>query len=361
MQDQSKQLLCIIAGGKSPEHDVSIVSARNILQAVDKNIFDVKVIGIDQNGTWFLIPNEHLAIDKLRIGKLPAHEPLLLEPFGSMPLLFKNDIKMGIKPTVFFPITHGVLGEDGCLQGILEHLHIPYIGPGVLGSAIGMDKDITKKIVSLAGIYVSPSHTYYHVDSINLDFVIEDLGLPVFVKPVNMGSGVGVSKASTKQELETTIKQAFVYDDKILIEKAMKGREVETAVLGNRLPKGTKVGEIIVSDGFYTYENKYVNDSTKVVIPAENLSENSMKIIQTLALKVYKALQLDGLTRVDFFYEDDDHIYLNEVNTLPGFTNISMYPKLWENAGLSFTELINELVKYAHERFALRNNFKREL
>jgi len=356
----TKKTLCIITGGKSPEHEVAIVSARNILNAIDTNLFEGLVIGIDKMGLWYLLPNEDLAIDKLQIGKSEKHLPLVLQPFSDKPFLLKKDTSVGFKPDIVFPIAHGVLGEDGCLQGILEHLDIPYVGPGVLGSAIGMDKDITKKIAALAGVKVSPSHTYYHVDKIDYANVIADLGLPVFVKPANMGSGVGVIKVNTEDELQAAIKEAFLYDDKILIEKAMTGREVETAVLGNRTPKGTRVGEIIVSSGYYTYENKYENDSVKVEIPAQNLSESSMQRIQETAIKAYKALQLEGLARVDFFYEDDDNIYLNEVNTLPGFTNISMYPKLWQDMGVSFTNLITELANCAHERYDLRHNFKRE-
>jgi len=356
----NKKTLCIITGGKSPEHEVAIVSARNILKAIDTHLFEAIVVGIDKKGVWYLLPNEDLDIEKLQIGASDKHIPLVLQPFSEQPFLYKKDVAIGFKPDVIFPITHGVLGEDGCLQGVLEHLNIPYIGPGVLGSAIGMDKDITKKIVSLAGVKISPSHTYYHVDNVNYTAVIKDLGLPVFVKPANMGSGVGVIKANTEIELQAAIKEAFLYDDKILIEKAMTGREVETAVLGNRNPKGTRVGEIIVSSGYYTYENKYENDSVKVEIPAQNITEASMQRIQEIAIKAYKALQLEGLARVDFFYEDDNNIYLNEVNTLPGFTNISMYPKLWQDMGVNFTTLITQLVECAMERYALRNGFKKE-
>ncbi len=353
-----KKIFCIICGGKSPEHEISIISAKNILHALDLNLFDPVIIGISKTGQWFILPEKDLNIDKLNIGENETHEPVLLQAFGDKPILMKRNADIGFKPDVVFPITHGVLGEDGCIQGVLEHLGVPYIGPGVLGSAIGMDKDITKKIVSLAGIAVSPSFTFYKNDNIDVNEVISTLGLPLFVKPVNMGSGVGVIKVEGREQLLTAIKDAFVFDKKILIEKAMIGREVETAVLGNNNPVGTRVGEIIVSNGFYTYENKYENDNAQVIIPANNLSDKSMQIITNLALKAYKALQLDGLSRIDFFYEDDNHIYLNEVNTLPGFTNISMYPKLWQDAGLDFTTLLSSLAKFAEERFNERNAFK---
>jgi D-alanine-D-alanine ligase len=261
---------------------------------------------------------------------------------------------------VLFPITHGVFGEDGTLQGVLTHLNIPYVGPNVLGSAMGMDKDITKKLAKLAGVQVTPSETHYKGDKVDVLKTIDNLGLPVFVKPVNMGSGVGVIKASDKNSLERAIETAFNFDTKILIEKAIVGRELETAVLGNNSPKVTSVGEIVIKDDYYTYENKYENDKAKVVIPAENLSNGSISLIQKMALTTYKALELEGLTRVDFFYVSDDEIYLNEVNTLPGFTNISMYPKLWENMGLSYAELITELIQHAQDRFHKQSQLRRE-
>lgn len=354
------QKLAIIVGGKSPEHDISIISGRNIFKAVDLNKFSPLVIGISKSGQWFHLLGNSLFDEKLEIGNNNNHLPLYLIPFDHSPVRYIND-QSELKIDVFFPITHGVFGEDGTLQGLIEHLNLPYIGPNVLGSSIGMDKDITKTILAQNGIMVTPWKTYYKGDSIELNDVVNELGLPLFIKPANMGSGVGVEKASNHEELNQAIKNAFKYDIKIIIEKGINGREVETAALGNHDIKISGVGEIIVKNGFYTYENKYINSETKVVIPIENFNEDSVELIRNTAQKAYKALQLEGLSRIDFFYVNDNEFYLNEVNTLPGFTNISMYPKLWEAQGINYTDLISELANLAINRFNLKNELKRNL
>jgi D-alanine-D-alanine ligase len=351
--------LAIITGGKSPEHDVAIISSRNIFKAVDTTQYEIKVVGISKSGQWYLLPDQTLFEEGIKIGEQSSHLPLCVLPFDDYPIRLQNGLEP-VKIDVFFPIAHGVYGEDGILQGVLENTNKPYVGPGVLGSAIGMDKDVAKQLLAYNGIQVTPWLTLYKGDEIPWAN-IEALGFPVFVKPANMGSGVGVEKASTLEELKSCIERAFTYDIKLLIEKGINGREVETAVLGNLKTKGTGVGEIIVESGFYTYENKYINAATKVVIPAENLSEASIALIQSTALKAYRVLQLEGMSRVDFFYVNDDTFYLNEVNTLPGFTNISMYPKLWEAAGLPYTALISELIAVAIERFNMRQSLNRSL
>lgn len=350
--------VAIIAGGKSPEHEVSVISARNIFNALDKSKFSVSVIGISKNGEWFHLPEKTL-FDDQAIGS-ESHHKLCLMPFDPKPIRYVNAVDSALDVDVFFPIAHGVFGEDGVLQGVLEYLDRPYVGPGVLGSAIGMDKDVTKTLLQQNGIKVTPWYTYFKGDTI--DFVkLELLGFPLFVKPANMGSGVGVEKADNLDELKNAIDIAFTYDIKILIEKGIKGRELETAVKGNLKTDVTGVGEIVVNSGFYTYENKYVNNETKVIIPAENFSQNSAYLLQQTALKAYRCLQLEGLSRVDFFYVSDEEFYLNEVNTLPGFTNISMYPKLWENEGVAYSELLTNLCELAEERYALRKELRREL
>jgi D-alanine-D-alanine ligase len=350
--------LAILAGGKSPEHEISIISARNIYNAVDTTLFNVKVIGISKQGEWFHLSPEDLFDEKLEIGLSNQHKSLCLWPFDNQPVRYKSN-QEAFEVDVFFPITHGVYGEDGTLQGVLEHLNKPYVGPGVLGSAIGMDKDVSKTILQQHGIQVTPWFTYFKNDVIDYT-KLELMGFPLFVKPANMGSGVGVEKANNLDELKKAIELAFTYDIKILIEKGISGREVETAVMGNLKTEVSGVGEIIVSSGFYTYENKYVNGTTQVLIPAENLNPNSVYLLKQTALKAYKVLQLEGLSRVDFFYVNDNEYYLNEVNTLPGFTNISMYPKLWENEGLNYPNLITKLIEFAFERFDLRNELRRE-
>ncbi len=350
--------VAIIAGGKSPEHEVSVISARNIFNALDKTQYTVSVIGISKNGEWFHLPDNTLFDDQAIGGN--KHRKLCLMPFDQRPLRYADAIDTSLDVDVFFPIAHGVYGEDGILQGVLEYLDRPYVGPGVLGSAIGMDKDVTKTVLQQNGIKVTPWYTYFKGDSI--DYAkLELMGFPLFVKPANMGSGVGVEKADSIEELKKAIDVAFTYDIKILIEKGIKGREVETAVKGNLKTDVSGVGEIVVNSGFYTYENKYVNNETKVIIPAENLESSTVYLIQQTALKAYRALQLEGLSRVDFFYVSDEEFYLNEVNTLPGFTNISMYPKLWEAEGVGYSELLSNLCQLAEERYALRKELRREL
>lgn len=349
----------IITGGKSPEHDVAIVSSRNIYNALDTTKYKIQVIGISRAGNWFHLKDRALFEEKLEIGDSPEHKLLCILPFDKQPLRYADDIKTSLDVDVFFPIAHGVFGEDGLLQGVLEYTNRPYVGPGVLGSSIGMDKDITKIILQQNGIMVTPWHTYFKGD--NIDFmVLELMGFPLFVKPANMGSGVGVEKADNINELKKAIETAFSFDNKILIEKGIKGREVETAVLGNLKPEVTGVGEIVVNSGFYTYENKYVNNETKVIIPAEDLSQQSVYLIQQTAIKAYRCLQLEGMSRVDFFYVSDQEYYLNEVNTLPGFTNISMYPQLWQAEGLAYSALLDKLITVAEERYAVRKELRRE-
>jgi len=343
-----KQTIAIITGGKSPEHEVSLISAFNIAEAVDKSKFKTQIIGVSKNGVWYEIPLEEYSA-ACKIGSKESHKELVLQPFRNPAILYKDNLNQGISADVIFPIIHGTNGEDGTLQGVLTHLGIPYVGPNTLGSAIGMDKDVTKKLAELAGVKVVPSAIAYKGADIPYDRIIDELGLPLFIKPVNMGSAVGVEKVELASELESALNRAFEFDRKVLIEKAIVGREVETAILGNRILKVTGVGEIVIENDFYTYENKYENDKAKVVIPAQNLSAKSVKLIQEMALKTYRAAELSGMSRVDFFYVSDDEIYLNEVNTLPGFTNISMYPKLWAESGLSFTDLITELVGLAIE------------
>lgn len=351
--------ITVIAGGKSPEHEVSIVSARNICKALDASRYRISVLGISKTGEWYHLTNNALFDESIIIGEQASHRKLCLMPFDARPLRYADAIEDAFETDVFFPIAHGVYGEDGLLQGVLEYLDRPYVGPGVLGSSIGMDKDITKIILQQNGIKVTPWYTYFKGDSI--DYAkLELLGFPLFVKPANMGSGVGVERANDLTELRNAIDQAFSFDIKILIEKGIKGRELETAVLGNLKTEVSGVGEIVVSSGFYTYENKYVNNSTQVIIPAENFDQNSAYLLRQTALKAYRCLQLEGLSRVDFFYVSDDEFYLNEVNTLPGFTNISMYPKLWEAEGLGYSDLLTKLIELAEERYNTRKTLRRE-
>jgi len=252
-----------------------------------------------------------------------------------------------------FPITHGPNGEDGTLQGVFMQLDIPFVGPGVLGSAVAMDKDFTKRILRDAGIGHAKGITFYkhEIDKISYSKTIEELGNILFVKPCNMGSSVGVSKATNEVDFFAALKEAFKFDSKVLVEKAILGRELECAVLGNETIEASTVGEIVMEKGFYDFENKYVNDNAKIYIPAPNISESQLKKIQETARKAYQVLGLEGLTRIDVFLTEENEVIINEPNTLPGFTSVSMYPKLWEASGLKYADLIERLIELAIVRF----------
>ncbi len=346
------QTVALLFGGVSPEHEVSLNSARNIYRALDRNLYRVELIGVSHSGTWYHLPEA--AFEKARRVEDGAWPRLALVPGGKRPIIYEDAKGNFPQVDVVFPIIHGPYGEDGTLQGLLEILHLPYVGAGVAASALGMDKDLTKRILNDAGIPVVPWVRLYQHEKPDTDAIIQSLGLPLFVKPANMGSSVGITKATDKTELIAAIKTAFQYDVKVVVEKAVKGRELETALLGNMdKVQVSGVGEIIVEQGFYDYEAKYIHDTAaRVVVPAENLSPQHEQAIRQIALKAYQALGLEGFSRMDVFLTEDGTVYVNEPNTLPGFTNISMYPKLWEVAGLSYQQLISELIRLGLERHA---------
>ncbi len=347
----SKQKIGLIFGGKSPEHEVSVVSARNIYNAIDKNKFEVVLIGISQSGKWYLESDHNLQDEKCVIGK---NNIQLAVVFGN-----ENNKLMRIDNQKFiddieaiFPITHGPNGEDGTLQGIFLQLDIPFVGPSVLGSAVAMDKDFTKRILRDAGIGHAKGITFYkhEMAQISYDSTIGELGNIMFVKPCNMGSSVGVSKATNETEFFEALKEAFKFDHKVLVEQAINGRELECAVLGNETIETSTVGEVVMEKGFYDFENKYKNDNAKIYIPAPNISTAQLKKIQETVKKAYQVLGLEGLSRVDVFLTENDEVIINEPNTLPGFTSISMYPKLWEHSGLKYSDLIEKLIELAIKR-----------
>ena len=345
--------IALLFGGVSPEHEVSLNSARNIYRAIDSSRFQVELVGVSHSGTWYHLPEG--AFEKATRVEDGTWPKLALVPGGERPIVYADAKGNFPKVDVVFSIIHGPFGEDGTLQGLLEILNLPYVGAGVAASALGMDKDLTKRILQQAGIPVAPWVSLYYHETPDTNAIIKNLGLPLFVKPANMGSSVGISKVEDKAELVAAIKTAFQYDAKVLVEKAVKGRELETAVLGNlEEVKVSGVGEIIVEHGFYDYEAKYISDTAaRVVVPAENLSPEHEETIRRTAKKAYQALGLEGFARMDVFLTQDGTVYVNEPNTLPGFTNISMYPKLWEAAGLPYSQLIEELIGLGvarHER-----------
>ena len=342
--------IALLCGGVSPEHEVSMNSARNIYKAIDKEKYRVEVIGVSRAGQWFHLPVE--AFMKLTAVEGRVGRKLALVPGEEHVIAYKSGNGRFPKVDVVFPIIHGPFGEDGTLQGLLAILGLPFVGPNSLGSSVGMDKDFTKRLLRDAGIAVAPWVTLFKNEKPDYQSIVKELGFPMFVKPANMGSSVGVSKAENEKELKDAIELAFRFDIKILVEKGIKGREIETAVLGNHENAAASgVGEIVMPKGFYDYESKYISaDAAKVVIPAENVRPEAVEKIRQTALKAYHVLGLEGLSRMDVFLTDDDTVFVNEPNTLPGFTNISMYPKLWMQEGLAYADLIDRLLQLALER-----------
>jgi len=343
--------LGVVFGGMSTEHDVSIVSGTSVIKNLNKDNYDITAIYIDENGNWFKYTKNINEVDILKI----QEKPVELEEI-------KNPIEVLKKQDVIFPVLHGLYGEDGTIQGLFELLKLPYVGCKVLGSALCMDKVYTKIILDKANINQAKyvylrrfNDEYIYIDNefneqrINLNDVavkvIEEIQLPVFVKPSNSGSSVGIKKAKTIEELKEAIEYASNYDSKILIEENINGREIECAVIGNEDVDASCVGEILPAEEFYSFDAKYNNSESRVVIPA-NLSDEISEEIRAIAVKAFKAVDGKGLSRVDFFVEKETNkIYLNEINTMPGFTTISMYPQLWEKCGKPYSELLDELIK----------------
>ncbi|MFC3041663.1 D-alanine--D-alanine ligase [Virgibacillus xinjiangensis] len=347
----------IIFGGKSAEHEVSLQSAKNIVEAIDRKKYDIVLIGIDKNGKWQVNdPSSYLvnADNPKQIKLSKSDENVAIVPGATRnQFIHQSTYDQLDQLDVVFPIVHGTLGEDGSLQGMLRLINLPFVGPSVLGSSVCMDKDVAKRLLKESGVNVAKglSFTRAKKEKIDYDEAVDYLGTPMFIKPANQGSSVGVSKVSTKEEFEKAVDEAFQYDRKLIIEEGIDGREIECSVLGNEEPKASKLGEILPQSDFYSYESKYIDEKgADLAIPAD-LPQDVTNKMQQVAVDAFEALQCEGLARVDFFLTDDGEIYVNEVNTLPGFTKISMYPKLWEISGLPYEELINRLIELGLERY----------
>jgi len=351
----------ILFGGKSAEHEVSLRSAKNVAEAIPKDKYEVVLIGIDKSGRWLLNEGSNFLISQAGqpMPKLvEGGKEISLIPESAGLLQTVGQSGGGSQVDVVFPILHGPFGEDGTVQGLLKLAGIPFVGAGVLGSAVGMDKDVMKRLLRDDGIKIGKFLTFKSGDKISFAAVKKTLGLPLFIKPANMGSSVGVSKVRNQKEFNTAIAEAFLYDNKIIVEEFIEGREIECAVLGNDKPIASGVGEIITDDGFYSYEAKYIkSDGAILKIPAD-LPKSVVKKVQDIALKTFKALSCEGLGRVDMFLKKNGEVFVNEINTIPGFTSISMYPKLWEASGVSYPKLIDALIKLALERFAKESKLK---
>lgn len=352
-----KMKVCVIFGGCSPEHEISCISATSVINNLDKEKYKIISIGIDKKGEWFLYSGK---IENIRTGKWRNDKKNLKKAIISPDskdkavLVFEDDKIKKIKPDIVFPVLHGEYGEDGTIQGLLELSGIKYVGMGVLASANGMDKSFTKIVMDSAKI---PQADWVVVNTYEMDDmeacikrVEEKIGYPCFVKPASTGSSVGVGKAKNKNELISALENAKKFCRKILVEENIEGHEVECAVLGNFDVKAASVGEIIPEVEFYDFDAKYKSSSTRLQIPAE-LDKDVYEKIREYAVRAFKAIDGMGLSRVDFFVRyKDNEVILNEINTMPGFTDISMYPKLWNASGLEYSKLLDELIRLGMER-----------
>ena len=377
----------VLFGGRSGEHEVSLLSAASVLNAIDKEKYEVVPIGITKDGRWLTAEHaENLLTGKLVIeprhlragdpdltqpaavlarGEAvvvppePVHRQSGLVPFQTDAGLMRRASDRAINVGVIFPVLHGTFGEDGTIQGLLELADIPYVGAGVLGSAAGMDKDIMKSLFIAAGIpivkHVTVLRSAWERDSKKVERQVAKLKYPVFVKPANLGSSVGISKVHNRKELGPAIEEAAKFDRKIVIEQGVggnkeKAREIECSVLGNDDPIASIPGEIVPVKEFYDYDAKYLDEGSQLIIPAK-LTKAQTKKVQELAVRAFKAVDCSGLARVDFLMDPKTQkIYLNEINTMPGFTAISMYPKLWAASGLEYSDLIDRLIQLGIER-----------
>jgi D-alanine-D-alanine ligase len=359
MPDPDRVRLVVLFGGQSAEHDVSCVSAFHVLRAVDPERYDLDAVGITREGEWVRTAGAIAALHR-GVGALPGGTDRLeatgtaVEPLPAVTPAMVDDV-----PVVVLPLVHGPQGEDGTVQGMLELAGVPFVGSGVLASALCMDKLKCKDVLAVHGI---PQVPWVGVRDTELQDVtrrVEEAGLryPVFVKPANLGSSIGITRVPEPGALGAAVELAASYDEWIAIEEGSTGREIEVAVLGNSQPRASVPGEIVPGNEFYDYDDKYLDGTAELVIPAD-LPEDVVSEIQRLAVEAFTLLRCDGMARVDFFYEQDGRgLLLNEVNTIPGFTPISMYPKLWDASGLPYHELIDELVRLALERHERRSRF----
>jgi len=344
----AKLRIGLVYGGRSVEHEVSVTSATSILSALDPSRYDVTLIAVAQDGRWHLgspgmLPEAVVRGEEVTLPAIP----------GQNTLVGVGDGRPAARLDVILPIIHGTGGEDGSLQGFLEMAGVPYVGAGVLGSAIQMDKEVSKRLLSAAGLPVVPG-VLVRAGEVGSDSVAErvlrTIGVPSFVKPACLGSSVGISKVHQRDELAPALAEAARYDTKILVERAVNAREIEVAVLGNDAPEASIPGEIVPKAEYYDYESKYVDEDTELLVPAP-LSEEQTARVQELALAAFRVLEGAGIARVDFFLErETGEIFLNEVNSLPGFTEVSMYPRLWQASGLPYPALLDRMIELALER-----------
>lgn len=359
----AKTRVAILFGGRSAEHTVSLRSAKNVIRSIDKNKYDLVFIGIDMQGNWFHYDTQTKLDEIDSTGSLTLDNPLgnlslALEAQGR----FVNSLGQEVIVDVAFPVLHGPYGEDGSVQGMFKLASIPFVGPSLLGSAVGMDKDIMKRLLRDAGLPIGHYICLRKSQPVpSFKEIEEAVGMPCFVKPANLGSSVGISKARNEEELEKAIAMAFQFDKKIVIEEFIPGREIECAVLGNEDPKASVTGEVVVHHDFYSFDSKYIDDQgSETQVPA-NIPKDAQEKIREFAVRTFTALECEGLGRVDVFYQEDGNMVVNEINTIPGFTSISMYPMLWKASGIEYGPLIDKLIQLAFDRFEVEQQYKVEV
>ncbi|MEE9371610.1 MAG: D-alanine--D-alanine ligase family protein [Saprospiraceae bacterium] len=349
----SKLNVAVFFGGKSAEHEISLISAQNVIKSLDRQKYIPILIAIDQTGKWYYQSDEALLFvtdDPKKIKILDKSAPVILSPVANDHRLFHSEsLRVIDKVDIIYPVLHGTYGEDGAIQGLAKMANLPCVGCGILGSSVGMDKEIMKRVLSANGINNAPYVTIRRNDNPYPDYkeVSNKLGNHLFVKPANMGSSVGITYVKKAEDYPKALEYAFQYDNKIIIESKVNGREVECAVMGNLDPKASIVGEVIPKDGFYSYESKYIDEGGAVLEVPAKISGEELKKIQKLSITTYKVLECRGISRVDMFLTPSGECFVNEINTLPGFTKISMYPMLWKLSGVPIEALVDQLIQYA--------------
>ena len=348
--------LALIFGGRSAEHEVSIQSAKNIMAAIDKKKYKLILIGISRSGKWFLQKSIGIEVDE-------SNQEVVFLHGRQGDLVALSGSKVKLHADVAFPILHGSNGEGGAVQGILQSADIPFVGAGVLGSAVGMDKDVMKRLLKEANLPVAKFVVFrkFQKNEIVFNKIKKEIGLPFFVKPANSGSSIGISMVKNEEEFYSAVSLAFSFDRKIIFEESIKGKEIECSVLGNDNPIVSACGEITSKYEFYSYKAKYVDKNGAIFDIPARIDKRTEKKIKELSVKAFKALECEGMARVDFFLTEKGEIYINEINTIPGFTKISMYPKLWEISGVSYSNLIDKIINFSIERFEQEKKTKKKL
>ncbi len=360
----NRKKVAVVFGGRSGEHVVSLRSAASIMDAIDKEKYEIIPVGITREGAWLTGPDAWLALWEKRPPREAGAAVFLTDP--NRPGLL---VQSAISPSewlyqpldIVFPVLHGTYGEDGTIQGLFEMAGIPYVGSGVLASSVAMDKVIMKTLFKENGLPVAPFIYFYRWewngnDHSWLDRVIEEIGLPCFVKPANLGSSVGITRVNTADKLTAAVEEALLYDEKVIVETLLEGKEIECSVLGDLEPHTSRPGEVIPCNEFYDYRAKYIDDRSELVIPVE-LGEKLEGLVRDYSVRAFKAVEASGLARVDFFVNTlTEVVTLIEINTIPGFTSISMYPKLWEVSGVSYEKLVSSLLELAESRFQRRRS-----